>query len=171
MSVRQDPSLYNTSQSARRGFMDYFGTEQQQAVVSWLYLLIAISCMHNDIRSIWVLALAEDLEARALKSSARTKAPGNTPRAKSRPTAQATRLAETAGAGRGVSSESVPTENPRPFHNLEQKAIFKKISQGSTCVLLLYCCTTVVYRPFGRPPWEKRKIRDYDHSTRNLTLR
>ena len=27
----------------------------------------------------WVVALAEDLEARALKSSAQTKAPGNTP--------------------------------------------------------------------------------------------
>ena len=33
-----------------------------------------------------VLALAEDLEARAVKSSAQTKVPGNTPRAKARPT-------------------------------------------------------------------------------------
>ena len=32
-----------------------------------------------------VLALAEDLEARALKSSDQTKVPGNTPRAKARP--------------------------------------------------------------------------------------
>ena len=35
---------------------------------------------------ICVVGLAEDLQARALKSSAQTKAPGNTPRAKARPT-------------------------------------------------------------------------------------
>ena len=33
-----------------------------------------------------VVALADYLEARALKSSAQTKAPGNTPRANARPT-------------------------------------------------------------------------------------
>ena len=40
--------------------------------------------MHG--REMCVVALAEDLEARALKSSAQTKAPGNTPRTKARPT-------------------------------------------------------------------------------------
>ena len=40
-----------------------------------------------------VLGLAEDLEARVLKSNPRTKTPGNTPRAKAR---------KTAGAGRWV---------------------------------------------------------------------
>ena len=54
-----------------------------------------------------VLGLAEGLEARVFKSSPQTKAPGNTPRAKAR---------KTAGAGRWVWSESVPTENPRRFH-------------------------------------------------------
>ena len=40
---------------------------------------------------------------------------------------QATGLAETAGTGRWVSSESVPAENPRRVHYLEQKEILKKV--------------------------------------------
>ena len=40
----------------------------------------------QDIYFMCVLGLAEDLEARVLKSSPQTKAPGNTPRAKARPT-------------------------------------------------------------------------------------
>ena len=57
--------------------MGSFGTEPQQAVVSWFSLLIARSCMH--VIYMRVVALAEDLEARALKSTAQTKVPGNTP--------------------------------------------------------------------------------------------
>ena len=114
-----------------------------------------------------VLALAEDLEARALKSSAQTKAPGNTPRAKARPTQDGRRGLQTGGAGRWVSSESVPTENPRRFHYLEQGDLQEKFPRfNNMCVtaVLLY-----QYRHCRRPPWEKRKIRDYDHSTRTLT--
>ena len=136
------------------------GGELQQAVVSWCSLLIARSCMH-DIYCIWVLGLAEDLEARVLKSSPQTKAPGNTPRAKARPTQysggvavgverivsdgkleafplfrarrssrarRATGIAKTAGAGRWVWSESVPTENPRCFHYLDQGILQEKLS-------------------------------------------
>ena len=62
--------------------MGSLGTEPQQAVVSWFSLLMARSCTHDIYMC--VVALAEDLEARALKSSAQTKAPGDTPRAKAR---------------------------------------------------------------------------------------
>ena len=65
-----------------------------------------------------VLGLAEDLEARVLKSNPRTKTPGNTPRAKAR---------KTAGAGRWVWNESVPTENPRRFQNLEHGDLEEKL--------------------------------------------
>ena len=40
---------------------------------------------------------------------------------------QGTGLAETAEAGRWVSSESVATENPRSCSNLDQKEVFKKV--------------------------------------------
>ena len=81
-------------------------------------LLIARSCMHVRY-FVCVLGSAEHLEARVLKSSPQTKAPGNTRRAKAR---------ETAGAGRWVWSESVPTENPRRFHYLEQGDLQEKLS-------------------------------------------
>ena len=80
---------------------------------------------------------------------------------------QATGIAETAGAGRWVSTESVPTENSRRFHYLEQGDL-KKSSQGLTtriAAVLLY-----QYTHCRRPPWKKRKIRYFDHSTRTVTL-
>ena len=43
--------------------------------------------------------LNEDLEARVLKSSPQTKAPGNTPRAKARPTQDGQRACEDSGGG------------------------------------------------------------------------
>ena len=129
--------------------------ELQQAVVSWCSLLIARSCMHG-INYMRVLGLAEDLEARVLKSMLKRKlrathrvrrrvprktgdgtckdsgggtvgverigSDGNPEafsllRAKrSSHARRATGLAKTAGAGRWVWSESVPTENPRRFH-------------------------------------------------------
>ena len=56
-------------------------TELHQAVISWFCILIARSCMHMCI-----MMLAEDLKTQAPKSSAQMKTPGNTPRAKARPT-------------------------------------------------------------------------------------
>ena len=104
----------------------------------------------------WVLALAEDLEARALKIESSNESSGQyTASEVASHARQATGLAETAGAGRWVSSESVPTKNPRRFHHLEQMAIFKKRSQGlTTCIsaLLLY-----QYRHCGRPQWKNEK--------------
>ena len=132
--------------------MGSFGTEPQQAIVSWFCLLIARSCVHV-ICVFWRWLKTWKLERS--KSSARTKAPGNTASEVASHARQATGLAETAGAGRWVSSESVPTENPRRFHNLEQMAIFKKRSQGlTTCIsaLLLY-----QYRHCGRPQWKNEK--------------
>ena len=79
-------------------------------------LLIARSCMHVRY-FVCVLGSAEHLEARVLKSSPQTKASGSTPRAKAR---------KTAGAGRWVWNESVPTENPRRFQNLEQGDLEEK---------------------------------------------
>ena len=74
---------------------------------------------YQVLKYVFFFWLAEDLEARVLKSSPQTKAPGNTRRAKAR---------ETAGAGRWVWSESVPTENPRRFHYLEQGDLQEKLS-------------------------------------------
>ena len=76
---------------------------------------------------------------------------------------QATGLADTAGAGRWVSSESVPTENPRRFHYWEQGNLQQQLP-----MLNIVCITAVLvhqYRHCRRPPWAKRKMRDYDHST------
>ena len=72
----------------------------------------------HDIYYTCVLGLAEDLKARVLKSSPQSKFPGNTLRAKAR---------KTAGAGRWVWNESVPTENPRRFQNLEQGDLEEKL--------------------------------------------
>ena len=80
---------------------------------------------------------------------------------------RATGFAETAGAGRWVSSESVPTQNPRHFHYLEQGYLQEKFPRfNNMCIIavLLYQC-----RHCRRLPWEKRKIRDCDHSTLTLT--
>ena len=103
---------------------------------------------------ICVVALVEDLEARALKSSAQTKAPGNTPRAKARPTQDGRRGSQrTAGAGRWVSSKSVPTENQRRVHYLEQGDLqtrFSRFINMFITAVLLY-----QYKSCQRPPWEK----------------
>ena len=82
----------------------------------------------QDIYFMCVLGLAEDLEARVLKSSPQTKAPGNTPRAKA---------CKTTGAGRWVWSESVPTENPI----IESMAIFETSYQASILTTCNYICT------------------------------
>ena len=112
----------------------------------------------------WVLALAEDLEARALKIECSNESSGQyTASEVASHARQATGLAETAGAGRWVSSESVTMENPRRFHNLEHKEIFKKSSQGLTCVLLLYCCTIIDIVDGGRGKNEKCVIMTTRH--------
>ena len=104
-------------------------------------MVLFIDCEIVRACHMCVLALAEDLEDRTLKSSAQTKAPGNTPRAKARPTQDGRRGSQrTAGAGRWVSSKSVPTENPRRFHYLEQSDLQEKFSMFNMCInaVLLY---------------------------------
>ena len=54
---------------------------------------------------------------------------------------QATGLADIAGAGRWVSSESIPTENPRRFHYLEQGDFQENFSSFNNT--FLYICTRV----------------------------
>ena len=89
--------------------------ELQQAVVSWCSLLIARSCMHDIYVS--VLGLAEDMEARALKSSPQTKTLGNTPRAKARPTQDGRRsLRRQRGRDGGCGANRFRRKTPRRFH-------------------------------------------------------
>ena len=110
------------------------GRELQQAVVSWCTLLIARSCMHGILRSIiyrmCVLGLAEQLEARVLKLSLQTKAPGNTPRAKARPTPDGCRgLRRQRGRGVGRGANRFRRKGRGVLVN-ESKVIFKKSSQA-----------------------------------------
>ena len=70
-----------------------------------------------------IVVLAENLDARAHKSSAQTRTPGNTPQAKARPTQD----------GQHTASKSVPTENPRCFHHLEQSDLQEKFSMFNMC--------------------------------------
>ena len=145
--------------------MGSFGTEPQQVVVSWFFILITRSCMHDMYMC--VVALAEDLKARALKSGIQTKAPGNTPRAKARPTQDGQRGLQRQRERDGGWRANRFRQKIRGFFISWNKATLKKSSQDfTTCVLTLYCCTS---RHRRRPPWEKRKIRDYDHSIRTLT--
>ena len=88
-----------------------------------------------------VVALAEDLEARALKSSAQTNSGQHTESECASHARRATGLAETAGTRRWVSSELVPTENPGRFHYLEQGDLqekFPRFNNMSSSVVLLY---------------------------------
>ena len=105
----------------------------------------------HDISDLCVVALAEDLQARALTSSAQTKAPGYIPRANARPTKDGRLGLQTAGARRWVSSELVPTENPGRSRYIEQgdlQDMFPRFNMCITAVLLYQ------YRPCcRRPPW------------------
>ena len=106
-------------------------------------LLIARSCTH-DIYTC-VVVLAEDLVARALKSSGPRKAPGSTTRANARPTyaRRATGLAETTGAGRWCRANRFRRKTRGVFIT-GSKAIFNNSSQCLTsCVSLLYWCTSI----------------------------
>ena len=137
--------------------MGSFGTEPQQVVVSWFFILITRSCMHDMYMC--VVALAEDLKARALKSGIQTKAPGNTPRAKARPTQDGQRGLQRQRERDGGWRANRFRQKIRGFFISWNKATLKKSSQDfTTCVLTLYCCTSRHH--CRRPPWEKRKIRD-----------
>ena len=90
--------------------------------------------MHGILRSIiyrmYVLGLAEQLEARVLKLSLQTKAPGNTPRAKARPTQDGCRgLRRQRGRGVGRGANRFRRKGRGVLVN-ESKVIFKKSSQA-----------------------------------------
>ena len=75
-----------------------------------------------------ILVLAEDLEARAPKSSPQTETPGNTPRAKARPTPRrAAGLAGTAGAGWWMSSKIGSDGKPEVFSLFRAKRSSRKV--------------------------------------------
>ena len=82
-----------------------------------------------------VVALAEDLEARALKSSAQTKAPGNTPRANARPTQDGRRGLQRQRERDGWCRANWFRRKTRGVFIIYSKAIFKK--KRLTCTLLL----------------------------------
>ena len=143
--------------------MGSFGTEPQQAVVScFSILLIARSCTHD-------IYVYSGVGSRLGSSSAEIECSNES---SGQHTAgecafharRATGLfAETARARRWVSSELVLTENPGRFLYLEQDDLQEKFPRfNNTCItaVLLY-----QYRHYcRRPPWEKRKKRDYDHT-------
>ena len=115
-----------------------------------------------------VLGWVEDFEARVLKSSAQTKAPGNTPRAKACPTQNGRRGLWRHRERDGGCRAKRFRPKTRGVIIIYSKAIFKKSSHG-----LITCITAVLLyqnRYSRRPPWEKRKICYYQHLTRTLTL-
>ena len=117
------------SYSAPRERIGSIGRELQQAVVSWCYLLIARSRMHVCL----------GVDRRLGSSSAQRKAPGNTPRATARPTQDGPRGLQR--QWRRESSETVPTENPRRHHYLEQGDLQGRFPRFNS---LYYCSTTSI---------------------------
>ena len=74
-----------------------------------------------------VVGLAEDLEARALKSSVHTKAPGNTLRAKARPTQDGDGPCRDSGSGT-VGVERIRSEaNPEAFSFFRARRSSRKV--------------------------------------------
>ena len=70
-----------------------------------------------------------------------------------------TGVAGTAGARRWVSSDLVPTENPGRIHYLEQGDLQEKFPRFNlTCVLLLYCCTSIGIIVDGRRGKNKKSL-------------
>ena len=95
-----------------------------------------------------ILVLAEDLEARAPKSSAQTKTPGNTPRVKARPTQEGRRGSRNSGSGM-VGVEKIGSDGkPEVFSLFRAKRSSRKVRNVYQhvyygCVLRLYCCTSI----------------------------
>ena len=117
-----------------------------------------------------ILVLAEYLEARAPESSAQTKTPGNTPRAKARPTQDGRRGLQRQRERAGGCRTNRFRRKAEVFSLFRAKRSSRKFSMfNNMCItaVLLYQYTG---RHCRRPPWEKRKIHDCDHSTRTLTL-
>ena len=73
-----------------------------------------------------VLGLAEGLEARVFKSSPQTKAPGNTPRAKARPTQDGRRSLWSQRGRDGGCGANRFRRKTRGVFIIESKVIFKK---------------------------------------------
>ena len=107
------------------------------------YLLIAISYMHDIcVFRYWLKTWKLERPNRVLKR----KSGQHTASEGASHARRAAGLAETAGAGWWVSSKSVPTENPRRFHYLEQSDLQEKFSMFSNM-----CITAVLqyqYRHF-----------------------
>ena len=134
--------------------MGSFGTETQQAVVSWFSILIARSCMHD----IYYICMCFGVGGTPGSSSAQIecskKTPGNTPLAKARPSQDGQRGLQRQRERDGGCRANRFRRKTRGVFIIYSKGIFKKSSQGLTCVLLLYCCTS---RHCRRSSWENEK--------------
>ena len=104
-------------------------------------MVLLINC---EIVRVWhilcVVALAEDLGAQALKSSAQTKAPSNK---SARPPQDGRRGLRRQRERDGGCRWNWFRRKTRGIFIILSKAIFKLSSQVLTCVLLLYCCTSI----------------------------
>ena len=83
-----------------------------------------------------VLGLTEGLQARVLKGKPREHTTSDgAPHAR-----RATGFADTAWAGRRVSSETVPTETPRNYHYFEEGDLQEMFPRFNN---MYYCCIVV----------------------------
>ena len=102
-----------------------------------------------------VSALAEDLEARALKSSAQTKAPGNTPRAKARPTQDWRRGLQRQREGDGGCRANRFRRKTRDVFIIERaRRSSRKVPRFNNTY---YCCITVPVQTLATAAVEKTK--------------
>ena len=141
--------------------MGYLRTEPHQAVVSWFCLLIARSCMHDIM---CILEFAElERPNRVLKRKLRA-----THRERSRvPRQTGDGACKDSGSG-AVGVERICSDGkPEALSSFRAKGdLQEKFPRFNMCItaVLLY-----QYRHCRRPPWQKRNICDYHHSTRALT--
>ena len=137
-----------------------FGTKLRQAVVSWFSLLIARSGLNDMLWSwlkTWKLERSNRVRKRKLQAThrERRRVPRKMGDGDCRNSVSGTVGVERIGYDRVF------------FHILEHFDLQEKFpSFDNMCItaVLLY-----QYRHCRPSPWEKRKIRDYDRSTRTLT--
>ena len=145
--------------------MGSLGTEPQQAVVSWFSSLIARSCMHHICvfwrwQKTWKLERSNRVLKRKLRATHRElrRVPRKTGDGACRYSGSVT-----------VGVERIGSDGkPEVFSLFRARPSSRKFPRFNNM-----CITSVLlyqYRHCRRPPREKRKKRDYDHSTRTLIL-
>ena len=117
--------------------MGYLRTEPHQAVVSWFCLLIARSCMHDIM---CILEFAElERPNRVLKRKLRA-----THRERSRvPRKTGGGACRDSGSGKVGVERTGCDGKPGAFSLFRARRSSTKVPQDLTCILLLYCCTSI----------------------------